>query len=78
MNRKVRRALKAHVGKLAHPVPDSVRLIGGPMSDWIVRPDAPALRPDWWRTWPPFIATAWAPGQYVRDAQEARWEPTAE
>lgn len=58
MNRAQRRSLKrtvAHAMKsgpgLAHPVPDSVALSGGPMDGWIVKPDAPALDPDWRAKW---------------------------
>ncbi len=29
-----------------------IRLVGGPMSGWLVPPDAPCLRPDWHETWP--------------------------
>lgn len=54
MNRAQRRSLKrvvAHAIKgkpgLLHPVPDSVVLHGGPMASWIVKPNAPALEPDW-------------------------------
>ena len=53
MNRAQRRNLKATVkrmvkgGGLAHPVPGSVVLRGGPMDGWITKPDAPALQPDW-------------------------------
>jgi hypothetical protein len=54
LNRAQRRHLKTtvkHMVKtgsgLKYPVPDSVVLQGGPMDGWIVRPDAPALEPDW-------------------------------
>jgi len=30
----------------------SVELHGGPMDNWIVKPDAPVLRSDWYRTIP--------------------------
>lgn len=30
----------------------SVLLRGGPMDDWVVKPDAPCLRPDWYLTIP--------------------------
>lgn len=79
MNRKLRRAMKAGVGKLAHPIPDSVTLTGGPMDGWTVKPDAAALQADWWRTWIPSIASAWAPGRYVLveggGAARATWTP---
>lgn len=58
MNRAQRRSLKRTVAKaikgkpgLSHPVPDSVVLSGGPMDGWIVKPDAPALEPDWRAKW---------------------------
>lgn len=51
MNRAQRRQLERRVkrstGTLAHPVPGSVTLRGGPMDGWVVKPDAPALAPDW-------------------------------
>ena len=55
MNRAERRNLarilkqrfKGRTGQLAHPVPESVTLVGGPMGGYVVPPDAPALRPDW-------------------------------
>lgn len=53
MGRAERRALERRIRStmrtrsLSHPVPGSVELIGGPMAGWVVRPAAPALRPDW-------------------------------
>lgn len=77
MNRKQRRALRASLGKLAHPIPDSVTLAGGPMDGWVVKPGAPALRDDWWRTWPPSIASTWSPGRYVLEGTRATWTPSS-
>lgn len=67
MNRQQRRALARQVERntLRHPVPASVSLRGGPMDGWVVKPGAPALRPDWYRTWPSRIAAAFAPGRYA-------------
>src|SRR6188768_2204967 len=54
MGRAERRALERRIRStmrtrsLSHPVPGSVELIGGPMAGWVVRPAAPALRPDWY------------------------------
>lgn len=74
MNRAARRSLERNLrkqtGKLNHPVPDSVTLRGGPMDGWIVKPDAPALEPDWYTTWTPNIAAAWQPGRYVLGPEE--------
>lgn len=53
MNRAQRRQLKRDVKKMAgktarrNPGQDFVTLKGGPMDGWIVKPDAPALDPDW-------------------------------
>lgn len=50
LQRRARKAIKGiKTGNLAHPVPDSITLDGGPMTGWIVKPDAPALHPDWIR-----------------------------
>lgn len=69
MNRHQRRTLKTavrrQVGTLAHPVPESVTLAGGPMDGWVVKPDAPALRPDWFSTMPPHLARRHVPGRYA-------------
>jgi hypothetical protein len=76
MSRQQRRALERTLTKgvgLAHPVPDSVQLVDGPMEGWVVTPDAPALAPDWFRTWPPFLLAQYVPGRYVRDGQKATW-----
>jgi len=74
MNRAARRALKRDLkqqaNRLAHPVPDSVTLRGGPMDGWVVTPDAPALQADWYTTWPPKISAAWQPGRYVLGPEE--------
>lgn len=88
MNRQARRALErrlktdAKAGALRHPTPDSVVLAGGPMDGWVVKPGAPALRPDWYRTWPPTVAARHAPGRYappVRDGltQRSTWQANA-
>lgn len=50
MSRADRRRLERTIRRskrLAHPVPGSVTLRGGPMDGWIVKPDAPALQSDW-------------------------------
>ena len=79
MNRHERRSLRSRirgaVAGLAHPVPDSVALQGGPMAGWIVKPGAACLAPDWYRTWIPSIEARWAPGSYVLTAggRRARW-----
>lgn len=89
MNRTDRRRLKRAANKalkgirtrnLAHPVPDSVQLVGGPMDGWSVKPGAPALQADWCLNWPPSIAARHRPGMYVEDPtstrpRQARWEP---
>ena len=48
LQRTARKAFKGKTGQLTHPVPDSVSLAGGPMDGQVVKPDAPALRPDWY------------------------------
>lgn len=79
MNRKLRRAVRAGVGTLVHPVPDAVLLAGGPMDGWVVKPGAPALREDWWESWPAGIAATWTPGRYVLEPMakpgRATWTP---
>lgn len=47
LQRRVKKAIKGKMGRLAHPAPASVTLVGGPMDGWVVTPDAPALEPDW-------------------------------
>jgi hypothetical protein len=78
LKRVAAKALKrATAGKpgVAHPVPASVTLTGGPMDSWVVKADAPALRPDWCLTWPESVAAANDPGMYVADGPgRARWE----
>ena len=77
MNRAQRRGVKReahrHLGNLAHPIPGSVALTGGPMHGWVVKPDAPALRPGWHATWPPTVTAE--PGRYVLDeaGRSASW-----
>lgn len=78
LTRTVARAIKGKPG-LTHPVPDSVVLDGGPMAGWIVRPEAPALRPDWHTTWSVNVApvlAGWQPGRYVlgADGKRAAWQ----
>lgn len=77
----LRRKLAAQLGRLLdHEVPDAVQLRGGPMDEWIVKPDAAALQPDWWRSWIPSVAEAWSPGRYVLTGKRigkiriARWQ----
>lgn len=56
----------------------TVTLRGGPMHGWIVKRDAPALRPDWWTTWPPSVAKENQPGYYrlTWTGDSAKWEVT--
>ena len=63
---------KLQAGALEHLVPASVVLAGGPMDGWVVTPDAAALRPDWWRTWPRTIAARFKPGRYGPPAPDGR------
>jgi hypothetical protein len=66
-----------------------VTLVGGPMAGWIVPPNAPALHPDWYRTWP-VLRRGWfarllrrprwpwpGPGRYVVDGATAVWKDGA-
>jgi hypothetical protein len=87
MNRADRRRLQRTAAKalatsmangqpLQHPLPESVTLSGGPMNGWVVKPGAPALRPDWCLTWPKSVAAKHDPGQYVADGpRRAKWVP---
>lgn len=83
MNRHQRRAAAAQLRNAAPIVPrgtgmHGVVLAGGPMDGWVVKPDAPALQPDWYKTLPPrpqaFLSrisgrlAAEAPGRYVLEA----------
>lgn len=72
-------------GRLPHPAPASVTLSGGPMNGWVVKPDAPVLRPDWQAPPEPsrsFLSrlagrpTSSAQGRYVVDATgiRATWQ----
>ena len=78
LNRRLRRLLGIR------RAPETVRLRGGPMNNWLVTPDAQALRRDWWFTLPPRIASRWPTyGSYVRVGDErgrlldeARWIET--
>jgi hypothetical protein len=73
-NQALKTAMRVRPG-VKHPAPDSVTLVGGPMDGWIVKPDAPALRPDWCTTWPDSVAAKNAPGLYVAAGPgQARWE----
>lgn len=71
VNRAQRRDLKRQVkkmaGKVARRTPgkDFVTLKGGPMDGWIVKPDAPALEPDWRE-------------EYIRGKAKAAFEQTRE
>jgi hypothetical protein len=42
-----------------------VRLHGGPQDGWLVLPDAPNLRANWYTTWPESIAAVFRPGRYA-------------
>lgn len=83
MNRADRRAMtralaKGIVGK-AKPGPETVTLRGGPMDGWVVPPNAPALRENWFMTWPDNVAREWTPGRYVvtttAPLKIASWQP---
>lgn len=53
MSRAQRRSVARHGQPAPTPrIDGSVALRGGPMDGWVVTPDAPALRPDWYRTLP--------------------------
>jgi hypothetical protein len=68
MNRKLRRMLGISRR------PETVRLRGGPMDGWLVTPDAPSLRRDWWYTLPPTIGALWPTyGAYVRAGDLGLW-----
>lgn len=56
---------------------DGIRLHGGPMDGWLVLKDAPSLKADWYRTWPPGMAKEHEPGHYkVSDGGTwAEWVP---
>ena len=41
-----------------------VRLHGCPMDGWLVTRDAPALEPDWYKTWPVSVADKLPRGRY--------------
>jgi hypothetical protein len=44
------------------------------MDGWLVTPDAPSLRRDWWYTLPPTIGALWPTyGAYVRDGDLGLW-----
>ena len=57
-----------------------VRLHGGPMDGWLVKPDAEALAIDWYMTWPPNVRTRFTPGQYELDpsGKWAIWKTASE
>jgi hypothetical protein len=56
---------------------DGIRLNGGPMDGWLVLKDAPSLAADWYKTWPPGMASENEPGRYeVADSGTwAEWVP---
>ncbi|MGH6866777.1 MAG: hypothetical protein ACREDO_11555 [Methyloceanibacter sp.] len=57
--------LRANAEMLIHQDgKQGVRLNGGPMDGWLVKPGAPSLAPDWYRTWPPTMAKHHRPGHY--------------
>lgn len=68
----LRRTTEEYVHKSGKP---GIRLHGGPQDGWLVLPDAPNLRPDWYTTWPSSIAAAFRPGRYVvgSDGADAIW-----
>jgi hypothetical protein len=49
-----------------------VRLNGGPMDGWLTLPDAPCLKADWHKTWPPNLKQHNDPGRYQL-ARSGRW-----
>jgi hypothetical protein len=63
----------------ARPGADVVQLSGGPMDGTSVPPDAPALWPNWYKTWPATIAAKHRPGYYEVTGKDevgttvARW-----
>ena len=68
----LQRTAEEHIRKSGRA---GVRLHGGPQDEWLVFPDAPNLRPDWYTTWPESIAAAFRPGRYVvgSDGTDAVW-----
>lgn len=44
-----------------------VRLHGGPMDGWLVKPDADVLELDWYMTCPPTVTDKFDPGRYDLD-----------
>lgn len=68
MNRAQRRAMKANMKRRGLAF---VTLRGGPMGGWIVKPDAPALRPEW----RDLYLEASAEGAYRRSMAEQNRKP---
>ena len=68
----LRRTTEEYVRRSGKP---GVRLHGGPQDGWLVLPDAPNLRADWYTTWPEGIAAVFRPGRYVMgsDGGDAVW-----
>lgn len=85
LNRHARRSLARTLERdpaAARGRPASVALAGGPMDGWVVKPDAPALRPNWHTTWPPTVAARFSPGVYpepvlVAGVLTSRWRAHA-
>lgn len=66
IDRAFGQALAAGI-RAATVTPGHVLLEGGPMADWLVKPDAPALRADW------------SPdGYYAVAGDRATWKPREE
>lgn len=55
---------QAEIAVLASGKP-AVRLHGGPLDGWLVKENAPALEPTWYKTWPPQRTASEKPGHYV-------------
>lgn len=79
MNRAQRRELERRIRRSADPrraasAPATVTLRGGPMDGWAVKPDAPALRPDWYDGFLEAKAAGlvWAPWESLTEEQRDR------
>lgn len=58
---------------------EAVKLSGGPMDGWIVKPDAPALREGWYATLPQPHKDRFKPGRYYLSGTDKRlaiWKET--